>query len=334
MGEGGPVISVAVTTYQGEKHLPSQLGSIVAQRRLPDEVVVSDDASTDRTWEILTAFAADSPVPVRLLRQATNAGLRRNVERALGACTGTVVVLSDQDDVWDAGKLAAVDAAFADPSVTLWFSDADLVDDDGAPLGATAWEATHFAAEDRARVAAGQGLGRLLHGMTVTGATMAVSADVLAVALPLPDALDGPAHLYLHDGWLAVLAHVMGRTVVDERRLTSYRQHADQLTGMSLAGGATQSPEPAGRGRSARRERLAVDHARAHLVMTRLRDSDAVPGCRPDAAEELRALDEFLGVRMLGPHTRGRRGAVLGQLLRGRYHRYARGLRTTAVDLL
>lgn len=45
--------SVAMTTFQGERHLGEQLELIRWQSGLPDEIVISDDASTDDTWEIL-----------------------------------------------------------------------------------------------------------------------------------------------------------------------------------------------------------------------------------------------------------------------------------------
>jgi len=66
-----PSISVAMTTFQGEKYLNEQLAAILEQTRLPDEIVIGDDASTDDTWSILRAFEEASPVPVRLLRDGS-----------------------------------------------------------------------------------------------------------------------------------------------------------------------------------------------------------------------------------------------------------------------
>src|SRR5664279_1635435 len=91
--------------------------------------------------------------------------------------------LADQDDIWEPGKVAAIARAFGEPDVTLWFSDATLIDSRNQSLGTTAWEAVRFDQAARELVRQGNGLARLLHGETVTGATMAIRADVLSTAL-------------------------------------------------------------------------------------------------------------------------------------------------------
>ncbi len=236
VGTSGLRASVAMTTYRGGAYVVEQLESILTQTRAPDEVVVHDDASDDGTWERLTEYVATLDAPVRLHRNEVNVGLRRNVEAALQRCTGDVVVLADQDDLWQPDKLAVLMAAFeSDPATTLWFSDAELVDASGTPTGRTAWDAVHFGPEEQARVRSGD-VRRLVHGQTVTGATMAFRASVLDRALPLPDRLDGEDHLFLHDGWIAVIAACLGHVAVEPRALTRYRQHPDQLTAMSMSG--------------------------------------------------------------------------------------------------
>ena len=312
-----------MTTYQAERFLPQQLASILEQTRLPDEVVVYDDASTDATWEILADTAGTAPVPVRLHRQLANVGLRRNVESALATCTGDVVVLADQDDVWHPDKLATAADAFDDDTVRLWFSDAELVDADGASLSRRAWQAAHV---DLAEL----GWRRLLHGQTVTGATMAVSAEVVRLALPLPPELDGPDHLYLHDGWLALLAACTGAVVADERCLTSYRQHDGQVTAMEMA----RMPAPASRdglGDAPRQQALRQEAARVALVLDRLSARDAV--VTADVRAGLHDLTRYYRVRTGADDAGPRRLQILRELARGGYHRNARGFRTAARDL-
>ena len=119
-----PLLSVAMTTYQGEKYLAEQLDSILRQSRLPDEIVIGDDASIDSTWEILVRFARSAKVPVRLLRSRQNVGLNRNIETVMRACRGEVLILADQDDVWATDKVAVVEEAFTGSSYLSVGSDA------------------------------------------------------------------------------------------------------------------------------------------------------------------------------------------------------------------
>ena len=108
-------VSVAMTTYRPGRHLDAQLTTIASQSRLPDELVVCDDASGDDTADRLETFAQTAPFPVRIHVQPENVGLRRNVEHALSVCSGDVIVLADQDDEWSPEKVSALVAAFTDP---------------------------------------------------------------------------------------------------------------------------------------------------------------------------------------------------------------------------
>ncbi len=93
-------ISVALCTYNGERFLPQQLASMAKQTRLPDELVVCDDRSTDRTMALVREFAASSPYPVRIFENEHNLGFAANFERAIRLCEGDLIALSDQDDIW------------------------------------------------------------------------------------------------------------------------------------------------------------------------------------------------------------------------------------------
>lgn len=322
--------SVALSTYNGDQFLSEQLESIFTQSPLPGEVVIGDDGSSDGTPGIIRTAARESPIPVTVVG-GDHVGLRRNVQRTIDACAGRVIILCDQDDRWRPGRVAAIERAFADPDVTLWFSDAELIDQSGKALGRTAWQAVHLDDAARGEIASGHGLRRLLYGMTVTGATMAFRADVGAAALPLPAELDGDEHLFLHDGWIAVMAALLGAARLESRTLTEYRQHSRQLTAMSMA---THPPDSAGTpGRRTRRETISREHARVELVLERLRATGLMDRCRQADAETLRRMERFLSGRL---ELRGwsRLAAVAGSTFSGDYWRYAAGLRSIAVDLL
>lgn len=101
-----------MATYNGARYLGEQLDSLAGQSRLPDELIVSDDASIDSTCAIVEQFAASAPFDVRLTRNSKNLGFNRNFEQALLLCSGELIFISDQDDVWYPDKIAKVFAAF------------------------------------------------------------------------------------------------------------------------------------------------------------------------------------------------------------------------------
>lgn len=152
---------------------------------------------------------------------------------------------------------------------------------------------------------------------------MAISRDVLDVALPLPVELDGEDYLFLHDGWLAALAPLVGRVVVDLEPLTLYRQHDQQFTGMSMLDirDGTFVPRSVSEGSWAD---LAIDHRRAILL------ADRVPtGSSSSHGSYLIDRQVFLA-RRLSMSLR----AIASAVRDGQYRRHSRGGLTAAKDLV
>lgn len=96
-------ISVAMTTYNGEKYLRLQLDSLYSQTCVPDEIVVCDDGSTDQTISILEEY--HKKYGLKYFVSDLKLGVNRNFEKAIRLCTGKYVAISDQDDVWDEKKI-------------------------------------------------------------------------------------------------------------------------------------------------------------------------------------------------------------------------------------
>jgi glycosyltransferase involved in cell wall biosynthesis len=98
-------ISIAMATYNGEKFLRAQLDSLSRQSHLPDELVVTDDCSTDRTLKFMTDFQAAAPFEVRISVNDRRLGYAENFLRAASRCKGDLIAFCDQDDVWMEDKL-------------------------------------------------------------------------------------------------------------------------------------------------------------------------------------------------------------------------------------
>lgn len=91
-------ISLAMPTYNGEHYLREQLDSIYAQTRIPDEVIVVDDCSTDETVAILEEY--NKKYGLKYYINDHNLGYNKNFEKAISLCTGDYICLCDQDDIW------------------------------------------------------------------------------------------------------------------------------------------------------------------------------------------------------------------------------------------
>ncbi|MBE2266771.1 MAG: glycosyltransferase family 2 protein [Anaerolinea sp.] len=218
-------ISVALCTYNGEAYLPAQLESIRNQTRLPDEAVFCDDCSRDGTTALLSQFAGSVPFEVSIHRNAENLGSTPNFASAIERCTGDIIVLADQDDVWFPDKLANLEAVFrSDEGIGLAFSDATVVDDHLRPLGYTLWQSVRFSRHQQQQMTQGEALSILLMRPVITGATMAFRSVYRDVVLPIPA-------LWIHDEWIGLQLALRTRLYPLPRSLMHYRQHTANQVG-------------------------------------------------------------------------------------------------------
>ena len=326
-------ISVAMCTYNGAEFLAAQLASIAGQTRVPDEIVVCDDASTDDTRRVLESFARTSPTPVSLYFSKQNTGSLKNFERAIGLCTGDVIVLSDQDDVWRADKLQLLEQALRDhPSAGLVFSDAELVDKNLNSLGRRMWDQVGFDAHKQKLIRTGKSLDVLITGWTVTGATMAFRSDYVKLALPIPSNI-----AMIHDGWIALTVASVAEVLFIDEPLIKYRQHERQQVGAPKRGGP-EEPQPSGFQAfetALRRRNSAADLYQILSVLEqRLAAAQNGFNCRR-ALAFVADYSLHLDVRANLPRKRlSRLPRILRELMTMRYHEYANGFKSAAKDLV
>ncbi len=127
--------SIAMCTYNGERFLQKQLESFVQQSILPDELVVCDDGSTDKTLEILNEFQKTAPFDVQIIQNEKKLGYARNFEKAGQLCSRSIVFFSDQDDVWLPQKNEQTLRFFEEhPDAGLVLLEAELIDAEGEKI--------------------------------------------------------------------------------------------------------------------------------------------------------------------------------------------------------
>jgi hypothetical protein len=217
-------ISVALCTYNGERFLPQQLASIANQTRLPDELVVCDDRSTDRTLSMVREFAGSAPFPVKIFDSEHNLGVAANFERAIRLCEGNLIALSDQDDIWYPIRLERSEQEFtAHPEAGLIFSDADVIDDKNELTGPTLWQRFSFAGKHERDLLTGH-YGVLAKHRFVTGATVMLRACLRDRCLPIGKG-------FIHDEWIALITAAFCDLRPINQPLIRYRIHGSQQVG-------------------------------------------------------------------------------------------------------
>ena len=199
-------ISIAMATYNGGRFLREQLDSFLAQTRLPDEVIISDDCSTDETLQIVRAFAKRAPFSVVLIKNSYRMGCTANFSQALMKTKGDLVFLSDQDDVWFPIKIERmVGHAKNDRTSLVLMNDAALTDAGLGDTGLTKLGQISSAGLNQTRF--------------VMGACAAVRRELLDLCLPIP------AKYRSHDSWIICMADGVGRKRVFSDVLQLYRRH-------------------------------------------------------------------------------------------------------------
>lgn len=209
-------ISVAMTTYNGALYLHEQLGSFVKQSRLPDELVVCDDGSTDKTLDILRGFRSTAPFEVKICRNPERLGYSRNFEKAMKLCSGAVIFLSDQDDVWFPNKIERVVSAFvAKPKIMAVINDQILTDEKLAHHGATRLQQIRALGRDDSAF--------------FPGCCTALRREWREASLP------APRNALSYDWWINKLADVMEIRLVLAEPLQFYRLHASNTSQSKLS---------------------------------------------------------------------------------------------------
>lgn len=326
-------VSVAMCTMDGAPFIEAQLESILGQSRLPDEIIVCDDGSTDGTPDIASKIAQKYPNEFRMTRNERRLGYCRNFESAVRLATGDIVFLSDQDDVWFPDKVASMLRLFAeDPHMVLVYSDAVLTNEELQPTG------TVFERRKDAQLRKPPTLRQLSQGVAFNGPMMAFHSRLKPFVIPF-----SPLSLHwAHDHWIAFIAYAVGEIGVIDRPLVYYRRHGTNSGGdAELDGGLLHQwrvvkKKYFGSKEYGERRRGWED------MVARLREikNSGLPLSNPSKLDTLLQLSEmcleFAKARQMYK-TRARLARTSGALrllLTGEYHRYARGVKSFVQDIV
>ena len=127
-----PMLSIALTTYNGEKYLASLLESFFSQTQLVDEVIICDDGSCDNTIKILNNFKEKyHNFNIKIFQNHSNLGVAKNFSKAIRLCKGNLIFLADQDDVWEVNKVQVMVSEYIKGTASYIISDMKVMDEEG-----------------------------------------------------------------------------------------------------------------------------------------------------------------------------------------------------------
>jgi glycosyltransferase involved in cell wall biosynthesis len=205
------MISVCIATYNGESYIGEQIRSILFQLSENDEIVVSDNGSTDSTIEILESLG-DQRVKIF---NCSSRGVVNNFENSLKYARGDYIFLSDQDDVWIDGKVSTMIRLLSEFELVM--SDGYVVDKSLRITGCSIYGST----KPRLGV-----INNLIRN-SFTGCCMAFNRRVLNAALPFHRLLP------MHDWWLGLVAQSVGNVKIIDDKLILYRRHDFNVSTLS-----------------------------------------------------------------------------------------------------
>ena len=199
------MISVCMATYNGEKYLRQQLDSILVQLSEQDEIIISDDGSTDLTLEIIKSY---NDRRIKIYSNRACHGVNVNFNNALKHAKGDYIFLSDQDDVWIEGKVSSCIAALKENDCVI--HDAVVVNQDLNVI-----ESSFFDSRK-----SGAGVIRNLYRNTYLGCCMAFKRQLLQLIIPIPD-----TKAFFHDNWIGLLADWKYKIVFIPFKGLLFRRH-------------------------------------------------------------------------------------------------------------
>jgi glycosyltransferase involved in cell wall biosynthesis len=200
-----------MATYNGAKYIESQLLSVISQLSSTDEVIISDDHSTDGTLSIIQSLHDPR---IKIFQGPCKKNPKFNFENALKHAKGDIIFLCDQDDIWEPNKVEVMVSALSDCDLVT--SDCHVVDSD-----------LNIISNYYAWLKPANGFLNNLLKTHFLGCCMAFKAKILKETLPFPKTVE------MHDMWIGLYAALNYKTKFINDRLIKYRRHGNNVSSSS-----------------------------------------------------------------------------------------------------
>lgn len=199
-----------MATYNGAQFIKEQIASILPQLSPCDELIISDDGSTDETIAIAKNF---NSALIKIIN-GPRAGLIKNFENSIKNAAGDIIFLSDQDDIWHPEKVKHCLSELSQSKADLLVTDCTIINSEGMVL-----EDSFFK-----KRGSGPGLIKNIVKNSFLGCCMVFRSELKEKILPFPK------NIAMHDWWIGLVASVHGKVVFVKKPLSSYRRHGNNAS--------------------------------------------------------------------------------------------------------
>lgn len=215
-------ISIALCTYNGAKYLIQQLESLCAQTLKADEVIACDDNSSDNTAEILNEYR--DKLNIKLVVNKENLGVAKNFEQAISLCSGDIIFLCDQDDVWDKDKIKIMSEKMIEEKTGICCCDGIVADENLKQINSyTLWNTSGLSKIDLNTFSPYS----LINSYYFTGMALCFRRNFMKYFMPINENA-------VHDEWIAFIISCFSKVSFVNQTLVVYRQHSEQKIGIIL----------------------------------------------------------------------------------------------------
>lgn len=217
-------IDILLATYNGEKFVKEQIESILNQTYENFNLIISDDASTDNTLNILEEYEKKD-TRIKVFKKEKNEGLIANFEFLLKNVTSDYFMFSDQDDIWKKDKIEKSINKLKEENSGLVYTDLEIVDEELNVIYPSYWKYKQI----YKKIIQYNNFEALYLNNFVTGCTILAKSKYIKDILPLPR----NSKFVLHDYWTALIISAKDKISYVEEPTIQYRQHKNNRVGSS-----------------------------------------------------------------------------------------------------
>lgn len=188
-------VSVCIAAYNGEKYIIDQITSILQQLSIDDEIIIVDDASTDKTVQLLNTI---NDARIKVFENNVNKGHVQSFAYAISLATSEIIFTADQDDIWVDGRLSLMKQTIITKKTLLVTSNSSFIDSKNNKID---FEIDGVSEKDSHKHL--ENIINIFLGKTnYYGCTMAFHTKLKKIILPIPTYVES------HDLWIAIAANI------------------------------------------------------------------------------------------------------------------------------